>query len=82
MTPFGLIDTFLSPKTNLISNLKYYSASTNPASICLLNVMTEEIIAYYSRLDTVYRIDAITFNAISAELVVSVTLFAVDGMFI
>lgn len=48
-----------------------------PASICLIDVKVKEMIAYYNRTDKLCKINAITFNPISAELVVSVTMY--DG---
>lgn len=51
------------------------TATRLPASICLIDVRLKTMIAYYNRTDELCRIDAITFNPQSAELVVSVTLY-------
>ncbi|KAJ6646322.1 Protein cortex [Pseudolycoriella hygida] len=51
-----------------------------PASICLIDVMEKQMIASYNRTDKLCRIDAITFNPKSAELVVSVTLYEGDSV--
>lgn len=49
-------------------------ASTLPAKIRLINVPSKSVVAYYRRTDQRCRIDAITFNPLSAELVVSMSL--------
>lgn len=56
-----------------------YSASALPGKIRLLNITSNSIVAYYRRLDQNFRIDAITFNPLSAELVVSIAVVADDG---
>lgn len=45
----------------------------------MLNITSHSIVAYYRRIDQNCRIDAITFNPLSAELVVSVAVVADDG---
>lgn len=49
-------------------------ATTMPAKIRLINVATKSVVAYYRRMDSRCRLDAITFNPLSAELVVSLSM--------
>lgn len=49
-------------------------ATTLPAKIRLINVATKSVVAYYRRVDNRCRVDAITFNPLSAELVVSLSM--------
>lgn len=55
-------------------------ASTLPAKIRLINVTSKRVVAFYRRDDKRCRIDAITFNPLSAELVISLTMFSEDNM--
>lgn len=55
-------------------------ASTLPAKIRLINVTTKSVVAYYRRLDKRCRVDAITFNPLSAELVVSLSMIGENNM--
>lgn len=49
-------------------------ATTLPAKIRLISVATKSVVAYYRRNDGRCRIDAISFNPLSAELVVSLSM--------
>lgn len=50
-----------------------------PGKIRLLDITSRSIVAYYRRIDQNCRIDAISFNPLSAELVVSVAVVSEDG---
>lgn len=49
-----------------------------PGKIRLLNITSRSIVAYYRRIDQNCRIDAVAFNPLSAELLVSVAIVSED----
>lgn len=45
--------------------------TTAPATLSLINLVSRKVVAYYQRFDEDCQLDAMTFNRISGELVVS-----------
>lgn len=45
--------------------------STLPTTISLVSLVSKQVVAYYQRLDENCELDAMTFNRISGELVIS-----------
>ena len=59
---------------NVSFNHKLFAAKSLPATIRLINLAAKRFVAYYRRVDKNYRIDAVSFNKLSGELVVTFTV--------
>lgn len=57
-----------------------FTATTIPAKIRLINLTSKTIEAYYRRSDKKCRIDSLSFNKLSAELVVSFSILGDEGV--